>query len=167
LTYNGTTVLHYLLGALGIILGYRFSWIGYPLGFLYLAFVLMQMYVIMPLVVCPNCVYSHLEGSRCVSALCVVSRRIAREGDFTNFQRRAKGLLSHNKLYMTSLIFPVIAMLPALFLNFSFLLLILFLVGVGLLLFRIFVTFPRIACVHCRAKNMCPNAAAMGLGGNE
>jgi hypothetical protein len=68
---------------------------------------------------------------------------------------------------MTSLILTVIAMLPALIVNFSFPLLILFLMVVGLLLFRIFVTFPRVACVHCRAKSVCPNAAAMGLGGNE
>jgi hypothetical protein len=32
-----------------------------------------------------------------------------------------------------------------------------------LLVFRIFVIFPQIACVHCRAKNICPNAQSMGL----
>ena len=54
-------------------------------------------------------------------------------------------------------------MIPALILNFSFLLLAIFLVVVGLLLFRFFVVFTRIACVHCRAKYKCPQAEAMGL----
>jgi hypothetical protein len=34
---------------------------------------------------------------------------------------------------------------------------------VGLLLYRFFVIFPKIACVHCSVKNICPNAEAMGL----
>jgi hypothetical protein len=48
LIYNGTTVAHYLLGGIGIILGYG-SWIGYSLGSLYLAFAFIEMYVHMPL----------------------------------------------------------------------------------------------------------------------
>jgi hypothetical protein len=64
---------------------------------------------------------------------------------------------------MAAKVVPIIAMIPALILNFSFLLLAIFLAVVGLLLFRIFVVFPQIACVHCRAKNICPNAKAMGL----
>ena len=56
LIYNGTTVLHFVLGGTGIILGYN-SWIGYLLGSLYLAFSFVEMYVHMPLKVCPNCVY--------------------------------------------------------------------------------------------------------------
>ena len=46
----------------------------------------------------------------------------------------------------------------------SFLLLLgIFLAVVGLLVLRMFAIFPQIACVHCRAKNICPNAQAMGL----
>ncbi|MFH1383250.1 MAG: hypothetical protein ABIH70_10255 [Chloroflexota bacterium] len=37
LIYNGTTVAHYVLGGMGIILGDG-SWIGYLLGSLYLLF---------------------------------------------------------------------------------------------------------------------------------
>jgi hypothetical protein len=54
-------------------------------------------------------------------------------------------------------------MIPALILNFSFLLLAIFLAVVGLLLFRFFVVFPKIACVHCSAKYKCPQAEAMGV----
>jgi hypothetical protein len=65
---------------------------------------------------------------------------------------------------MAAKLIPIIAMIPALILNFSILLLALFLSVVGLMLLRVFVVFPKIACVHCRAKNMCPNAIAMGIG---
>jgi hypothetical protein len=54
-------------------------------------------------------------------------------------------------------------MIPALILNFSLVLLTILLAVVGLLLYRFFVIFPKIACVHCSAKNLCPNAQAMGL----
>jgi hypothetical protein len=47
--------------------------------------------------------------------------------------------------------------------NFSVVLLIIFLAVVGLLLFRFFVIFPRIACLHCSAKYMCPQAETMGV----
>jgi hypothetical protein len=53
--------------------------------------------------------------------------------------------------------------MPALFLNFSITLLLIFLGVVGLLLFRFFIIFPRIACLHCSAKHRCPQAAAMGV----
>ncbi len=162
LTYNGTTILHFFLGATGIILGYN-SWIGYLLGSVYLAFSLAEMYVHMPLKVCPNCAYYRLENSRCISGLNVVSRKVAREGNVKNFPSRAKGLFCPNNLYIASLVIPIIAVIPALVLNFSFLVLAILLVVVGLLLFRFFVIFPKIACVHCRAKNVCPQAQSMGL----
>lgn len=163
LIYNGVTLAHYLLGGFGIILGYRFSWLAYLLGSLYLAFAFIQMYVLMPLLVCPNCVYYKLKDSLCISGLNVVSKKVARSGNINNFAQRSEGLLCHNNLYLAAKIFPILAMLPGLFLNFSVSLLVIFLVVVGLLLFRIFVIFPKVACVYCRAKNICPNARAMGL----
>jgi hypothetical protein len=166
LIYNGVTALHYLLGGVGIVLGYNSSWAAYLLGGFYLAFAFAQMYVLMPLTVCPNCVYYKLKDSRCVSGLNLISRRVARKGSVKNFARRGEGLLCHNNLYMAAKIFPIVALIPALILNFSFLLLAIFLALVGLLVFRIFVIFRQIACIHCRAKNMCPNAQAMGLGGS-
>jgi hypothetical protein len=161
--YNGVTVLHYLFGGIGIILGYNLSWFAYLLGSLYVAFAFVQMYVLMPLMVCPNCVYYRLQNSLCVTGLNVISKKIAREGDIKDFPKRGEGLFCHNNLYTAAKVIPIIAMIPALILNFSFLLLAIFLTVVGLLLLRIFVVFPKIACVHCRAMNICPNAESMGL----
>jgi hypothetical protein len=163
LIYNGVTILHFLLGGIGIFVGYNFSWIGYPLGFLYLLFSFLQMYVVMPLTVCPNCVYYRTEDSLCPSALNLVSRKVAREGNPEDFPNRAKGVFCHNNLYMAALFAPIVAMIPALILNFSFFLLLILLLVVGLLLFRFFVIFSTIACLHCRAKYECPNAEAMGV----
>ena len=163
MTYNGTTVLHFLLGGLGIILSYD-SWIGYLIGSLYLAFSFGEMYVHMPLKVCPKCVYYKLDNSICISGLNVVSRKIAEEGNVNAFPNRAKGLFCSNNLYIAALVIPIIAIIPILVVNFSFIVLAILLVVVGLLLFRFFVIFTKIACVHCRAKNICPQAKSMGLG---
>ncbi len=162
--YNGSTILHYLLGGIGIALGYGFSpWAGYTFGGLYALFSFVDMYVVMPLVVCPNCFYYRAEGSLCISGLNILSKRIAREGDLKDFPRRAQGLFCPNNLYMASLIVPIAAMIPALIVNFSVILLVVFLAVVVLLLFRFFIIFPKIACLHCRAKYMCPQAEAMGV----
>ena len=93
----------------------------------------------------------------------MISKRIAREGEIKEFPKRSEGLFCHNNLYMAAKVVPILAMIPALIFNFSLLLLAIFLTVVGLLLLRIFVVFPKIACVHCRAMNICPNAEAMGL----
>jgi hypothetical protein len=163
LIYNVTTILHYLLGGLGIILGYNFLGIGYPAGLVYIAFAFVQMYVIMPLVVCPNCVYFRMDKGLCVTGLNVFSRKITKQGNLEDFPKRAKGMLSHNKLYMAAKIFPILAIIPALILNFSFILLVVFLAVLGLMVFRVFVLFPKIACIRCAAKKECPNAQSMGL----
>ena len=162
LIYNGTTVAHYVLGGIGIILGYA-SWIGYLLGSLYLAFSFIEMYVHMPLQVCCNCVYYKLDNSLCISGLNLVSRKVAKEGNVKAFPNRARGPFCPNNLYIASLVFPIIAIIPALVLNFSFSVLIILLIIVGLLLFRFFVIFSKIACVHCRAQNICPQAQSMGF----
>ena len=163
LIYNGVTLLHFLLGGIGIMLGYSPPRIGYALGVLYLAFAFIQMYVIMPLTVCPNCVYYGLENGRCAAGLNLVTVRITQAGDPADFSKRAQGLLCHNNLYMAALFLPILALIPALVLNFSFLLLAIFLAVLGLLLFRFFVIFGKIACLHCRAKYDCPNAERSGV----
>ena len=162
LIYNGATVVHYVLGGIGIILGYD-SWVGYLLGSLYLAFSFVEMYVHMPLKVCPNCVYYKLDNALCISGLNLLSTKVARQGNVKDFPRRAAGLFCPNNLYLASLATPIIVMIPALVLNFSFFVLAILLILVGLLLFRFFVIFPKIACLHCRAKNVCPQAQSMGL----
>ena len=162
LVYNGSTILHFLLGGIGIALGYD-SLVGYILGTLYFGLALGEMYVLMPLKVCPNCAYYRLDNSFCISGMNVVSRKVSREGSVRDFPRRAEGLFCPNNLYMAALFLPIVAIIPALFLTFSFLLLTIWLVIVGLLVFRFFVVFPRIACLHCLAKYKCPQAAAMGV----
>ncbi|NIO72044.1 MAG: hypothetical protein GTO14_10730, partial [Anaerolineales bacterium] len=120
LIYNGATILHFLLGGIGIILGYNFSsWAGYAFGILYLAFSFVEMYVMMPLTVCPNCVYYRMENSLCISGLNVISKKVAKEGEPKDFPKRAEGLFCNNNLYMAALVVPIIAMIPALILNFS------------------------------------------------
>jgi hypothetical protein len=161
--YNGTTILHYLLGGAGIIVGYGFSSISVIFGYIYFAFSFLEMYVVFPLAVCPNCVYYRLESSLCISGLNVVAKLLAKEGKPDDFPKRSKGLLSSNNLYMATLLIPIIAIVPALILNFSVLLLAILLAILALLLFRIFVIFPKIGCLHCRAKFKCPQAEAMGV----
>ncbi|MFC2018571.1 hypothetical protein ACFLU4_01270 [Chloroflexota bacterium] len=163
LSYNGVTVLHYLLGGFGIVLGYNLSGLSYLFGALYLAFALIQMYLLLPLTVCPNCVYYRMSGSFCISGMNLVSKKIAKEGKLEDLPKRAKGPFCYNNLYLAALIIPIAAMIPALILNFSFILLAVLLVVVGLLLFRFFFVFTHVACVHCAAKTICPNAKAMGL----
>lgn len=162
LIYNGSTALHYLIGGAGIIIGYN-SWIGLLFGVLYMGLSFAEMYVLMPLKVCPNCPYYRIHNSLCISGLNVLSRKIASVGDVKDFSKRASGILCPNNLYIASLVIPIIAMIPALILDFSFLVLALLLIVVGLLLFRFFVIFPKIACLHCRAKYKCPQAEAMGV----
>jgi hypothetical protein len=164
LIYNGSTILHFLLGGIGIVLGYSFSpWAGYTFGVLYLVFSFIEMYVVMPLAVCPNCIYYRAKDSICISGLNILSKKIAKEGDLKDFSRRAEGLFCPNNLYLASLVVPILAMIAALIVNFSVALLLVFLAVVGLLLFRFFIIFPRIACLHCRAKYECPQAGAMGV----
>jgi hypothetical protein len=162
--YNGSTILHFLLGGVGIILGYSFSsWAGYTFGILYLIFSFVEMYLVMPLAVCPNCVYHWAKDWLCISGLNVISKKIAKEGNLKDFPRRAQGPFCPNNLYLASLIGPIVAMIPALIVNFSVVLSIIFLAVMGLLLFRFFIIFPKIACLHCRAKHACPQAGDMGV----
>lgn len=162
--YNATTIMHFMLGGIGLAIGYSFiPWLALPLGATYFALSLLEMYVLMPLQVCPNCVYYQLEDSRCISGLNLLSRRIAKKGDVRDFPNRSKGLFCSNNRYMAALIAPIIALIPALIVRFSFVLLGVFLGIVGILLFRFFILFPKIACLHCRAKHICPQADQMGV----
>ncbi len=76
--------------------------------------------MLMPLKVCNNCVYYRLNNSCCISGLNVVSKRFAKAGDVKAFSNRAKGPFCSNNLYLASLVIPIIAMIPALILKFSF-----------------------------------------------
>jgi len=162
--YNATTIVHFLAGAVAIYVGYDFApAIALSAAVLYTVFAFVEMYIVMPLSVCPNCVYSALDGSLCVAGLNVLSRRIAKEGRRADFENRAKGILCPNNLYLASLALPIIAGIPALFVHFAPTLLALWLALAALLAFRFFVIFPHIACLHCYGKFRCPQAGAMGV----
>ena len=163
LIYEGVTILHFLLGGIGLILGYSFSWLGVVLGAAYLIFAFTQMYILMPIWVCPNCVYYKWEDGCCVSGLNKISRLIAKEGNPDDFPKRGQGILCYNNIYMVSFFIPIIALIPAVIVNFSILVLVLLLMVVGLLLFRFFVIFPKIACLHCSAKYQCPIGEQIGV----
>lgn len=81
-----------------------------------------------------------------------------------DFPKRARGIFCPNNLYLAALAIPIIAMVPALIINFTLPVLIILFVVIGLLVFRFLVIFPKIACVHCRAQNICPQAQSMGFG---
>lgn len=163
LLYDGVTLLHYFLGGIGITLAYAsFEW-SFVIGAVYLTFALVQMYVIMPLKVCPSCVYHRMKDGRCISGLNRISRGSVKERPLEDFDSRAIGILSPNNLYIAALIVPIVAIIPGMVIGFGWLLLVILLMLVGLLVLRIFVIFPKIACVHCAAKFRCPNARQMGL----
>ena len=161
--YNGATAAHFILGGVGIFLGYGFSFLAILFGVVYLAFAFGEMYLVMPFKVCPNCPYYRMKDSLCVSGLNVVSRKIAKPGNPKDFSKRAEGMLCPNNLYMASLMIPIIAMIPALLFYFSLNLLVIFIAVILLLLFRFFIIFMRIACIHCAAKYTCPQAGQMGV----
>ena len=126
-------------------------------------FAFAEMFLLMPLTVCPSCVYYRIDESTCISGMNRWSRRIARQKDASRFGKRAEGIACSNNLYLVALAFPIAAVIPGLALDFSTFVLVALLVLIALLAFRFFVVFPKIACVHCRAKNVCPNARSMGL----
>lgn len=163
LIYNGTTALHFLLGGFGIFYGYNLSSLSLAFGILYLIFAFGEMYVLMPRAVCPSCVYLRMEGGLCISGLNVYSRKITSAQSADMFPGRAKGLFCPNNLYMFSLAAPILVLIPALILHFSLWLLFVLLILVGLMVFRVFVIFPKMACLHCYAKFQCPQAAQMGI----
>jgi len=158
--FNSTVVAHFVLGGLGIIYGYSFSWAGYLFGALYLGFAFAIMYGIMPFEVCPNCVYYRLDNAICISGMNLFSRRIAKQGDLKDFANRSKGVLCHSRMYIASLIVPIVAIIPALVLNFSPFVLAVLITLLVLLLVRVLVVIKKIGCVHCAAKNECPNASS-------
>lgn len=164
LVYNGSTLLHFLIG--GLIFSYSSRFIGIfgtVLGLLYISVSLTEMYILMPLQVCRNCVYFTLEKGLCISGLNVLSRRFAREGNPSSFGQRAQGLLCPNNLYVFSLAIPILGGIPLLIAAFSLPVFILEVFLFVLLATRFLYIIPRIACVHCLSKFICPQAGQMGV----
>jgi hypothetical protein len=162
--YNGSSLLHFIIG--GVILFYtnRFwsKW-GIAFGLVYIFLSLFEMYVMMPLQVCKNCVYVKLENGLCISGLNILSRKIATLGSTSDLSNRAKGPFCPNNLYIVSLIFPILCGIPILLFNFSIDLLILVISLLSLLAIRFIFIIPKLACVHCLSKFICPQAGQMGV----
>ena len=163
LIYDGITILHYLFGGLGIFVGFNFSVLGISIGVGYMIFATAQMFILMPLTVCKNCVYYDMKDSRCISGLNLFSRKITKKGDPKNFKKRAEGIFCYNNIYMASFFIPIISNAILLIINFSLSLLFLLLGTIGFLVFRFFVIFPKIACLHCYAKFQCPIGEMIGV----
>lgn len=164
LIYYLATILHYLFGYFGILIAFDYSSAGKIVSAAYLCFAIVQMYILMPMMVCPNCAYTNKPEMLCISGLNVIARKFFPKGDLNNFKSRSEGILCHNNLYMSAKILPVLIILPFLFINFSWALLLLLISVIGLLLLRIFYIFKKIACNHCLVRNICPNAISMGIG---
>jgi hypothetical protein len=162
--YNGTTLLHFVVGGLVLLFSSRFfGTMGIAVAALYLSFSLLEMYVMMPRQVCRNCVYFRLENALCISGLNVAAKRFAKPGNPEDFPRRATGVFCPNNLYIFSLAFPIACGIPILVFNFSPLLLSLELFLFVLLATRFMIIIPRLACVHCLSKFVCPQAGLMGV----
>ncbi len=164
LLYNGITIIHFLIGY-WILLYFNFilGKTSNVLALLYLLFSIIEMYLVMPLKVCNNCVYYRLENGLCVSGLNILSKRLAKKGNPSDFPKRAIGVFCPNNLYVFSLVFPILCGIFILVFKFSLFLFVLEIILFSLLVIRFFIIFPRLACIHCLSKFVCPQAGQMGV----
>lgn len=155
---NGLTFVHYLAGAAAVVLAYRtLPIIGWPLGLGYFVYAMVQLYVLMPLVVCPGCVYAGIEVGRCPSGLSVISARFVRNpAQRAAFDARSQGALCQSSLCLVSLIAPVPLALPGLVISFSWLALALTVAVAALVTARLGGAYKRVVCAHCLARRWCP-----------
>lgn len=162
--YNASTILHFTVGGLILCATNKFigPW-GIAIGLLYILFAHFEMYIMMPLQVCKNCVYYRLSGGLCISGLNAVAKKIARPGNPSDFPKRAVGLLCPNNIYIFNLAFPILCGIPILIFNFSYSLLFLEIFLFTLLVVRFFFIIPQLACLHCLSKFVCPQAGQMGV----
>jgi len=162
LLFNSLTILYYLLGGIGLMIAYE-NWWGFWLGALYFLFAFSQMYLVLPLIVCPSCIYTRIENALCMSGLNTLSQRLAPRGRSQDFQKRRKGLLCHTNLYLAAFLIPILGIAPGLFISFSFGLFLIILALIVLVGVFFLVIYPKNSCGFCRAKEICPNAKAMRI----
>jgi hypothetical protein len=162
--YNGVTVAHFGLATAGLAIAFsRWPIAAALLGVAYLIFAFAQMYLIMPFTVCPHCAYRTIGDSRCVSGLSLLTPRFRRVQLPGGFAGRAEGAFCHNNLYLGALAGPLALIAVGLVVDFSLAGVLCLVALAGLLAFRYFILFKRVACPHCAAKGRCPNAKAMGI----
>ena len=161
---NGLTVAHYALGACAIVLAYpSHPVLGWPIGLAYFVYATVQLYVLMPVVVCPGCVYTSIKGGRCPSGLNLISARLSRAAAPTaGFEARTQGALCQSSLCLWSLVAPLPIALPGLALFFSWTGLAWLAVAV-LTALRLGGFYRLVVCSHCLARRWCPVVKAARL----
>ncbi len=162
LCLNALTLGHYLVGCAAILIAYRsYPILGWPLGVAYLVFSVVQLYVLMPLVVCPGCVYRTVRDGRCASGLNLVSNRLCPPSPrAAEFEERTHGALCQSSLCLWSWILPVPLALPALAVSFTWSALALTATVAVLAVVRLAVVERLVVCSHCLAHRWCPVARA-------
>jgi hypothetical protein len=162
LCLNGLTLGQYVVGCAAILVAYRgYPILGWPIGLAYLVFAVVQLYVLMPLVVCPGCVYRTVRDGRCASGLNLVSARLCPpSAGASGFEERAHGALCQSSLCLWSWVLPVPLALPALAVSFSWLGLTLTAAVAVLAVIRLAVVERLVVCSHCLARRWCPVARA-------
>lgn len=162
---NGLTVGHYVVGASAIVVAYpHHPVLGCPIGLAYFVYATVQLYVLMPLVVCPGCVYRTIRGGRCPSGLNLISARLSRAAAPTagtaGFEARNQGALCQSSLCLWSLVAPLPIALPGLVLFFSWTGLAVWLAVAVLAAVRVGGFYRLVVCSHCLARRWCPVARA-------
>jgi hypothetical protein len=159
---NGLTCVHYVVGASAIVFAYQnHPVIGWPISVAYFVFAMVQLYVLMPLVVCPGCVYRTIQGGRCPSGLNWISARLLRApAQSAGFETRSQGALCQSTLCLWSLVVPLPIALPGLVIAFSWTAFALSLAVCMLTAVRLAGVFRLVVCPHCLARRWCPVARA-------
>jgi ribosomal protein L34E len=99
--YNGSTVVHFLAGGFILLfLAKMIGSVGIAVSVLYVVLAFLEMYVIMPLKVCTNCVYFRTPDSR-ISTL--FERRQAKKNGFGHEDKRIASIGNRVGVSMQSL----------------------------------------------------------------
>ena len=155
---NALTLGHYVVGCAAVLAAYRsYPVLGWPIGLAYLVFAVVQFYVLMPVIVCPGCVYRTMRGGRCASGLNLLSARLCPPSPPPGgFAERGSGAVCQNSLCLWSWILPVPLAVPGLVLSFSWLALALTATVAAFAAARLIVVERLAVCPHCLARRWCP-----------
>jgi hypothetical protein len=158
LSLNGLTVVHYAAGCAAVLVAYRsHPLIAWPIAIAYLVFAMVQFYVLMPLVVCPGCVYRTIQGGRCASGLNLISARFCPpSAGATEFRERTHGPTCQSSLNLLSWVLPIPLALPGLAVSWSATAAVLTAAVVALAAARLAVVTRHALCSHCLAQRWCP-----------
>lgn len=158
LCLNGLTVFHYVVGCAAILAAYRsYPIVGWPVGLAYFVFATVQFYVLMPLVVCPGCVYRTVRGGRCPSGLNLISARLCPpSASAIEFRERTHGPLCQSSLGLLSWVLPVPLALPGLIVSLSGMAAIITTTVAVLTVVRLAIVTRHALCSHCLAQRWCP-----------